>query len=356
MTLILKTDPYRPDPEIIKKAAQVLLSGGTVVFPTETVYGLGAVVFNEAAVAKIFWAKMRPPDNPLIIHVSSLEMLNEVATNIPEEAFKLIRVFWPGPLTLILPRNPRVPKIVTGGLETVAVRMPAHPVALELIKEVSQPVAAPSANLAGKPSPTRAEHVIKDLYGRVDVIIDAGDTLYGVESTIVNILTKPPSLLRPGAYPVELVEEVLSTKVHIPDFARGLTEASLALAPGMKYKHYAPETPVILVELVGGDLGLLVERVISIATAELNKSRKVCIVASRETLKEYSELALKGAVVLDIGSRANLYEVAKNLFGTLRLLDELSCDVAVVEGFEEKGLGLTIMNRLRKASLRRVTQ
>jgi len=349
MTIILRTDAFRPDPQVIKQAAQILLGGGIVAFPTETVYGLGAVVFNEEAVNKIFWAKRRPPDNPLIIHISKISMLDEVAVDIPEEAFRLIRVFWPGPLTLILNRNPKVPKLVTGGLDTVAVRMPAHPVALSLIDETGFPLAAPSANIAGRPSPTTAEHVIRDLHGRVDAVIDAGETIYGVESTIVNILSKPPVLLRPGAYLVEDIERVLGTRIIVPDYARGLRESDTALAPGLKYRHYSPETPLILVEPLSSDLSKLVDTVKELSLKYIKNGFKVCVIASKETLSNYA-FNSHNVIVLSIGSRLNLFEVAKNLFKVLRSLDDLGCSVAIVEGFEERGLGLTIMNRLRKAS------
>lgn len=352
MTLILKVDPLNPDPSTIRKAADILRSGGLVAFPTETVYGLGALVFNEQAARKVYIVKNRPFDNPLIIHISSLEMLDTVATNIPEKALRLAEKFWPGPLTLILPRNKSVPKVVSGGLDTVAVRMPAHPVALALIKEAGEPVAAPSANLAGKPSPTTAEHVIQDLYGKIDAIIDAGETLYGVESTIINILSNPPVLLRPGAIPVEEIERVLGEKVLVPNYARGLGEARTALAPGMRYKHYAPETPLVLIDPVSGDLEALVEKMILAVNEYLGKYSKVCIVASKELAGFYR--SIRGVHVVEIGSRANMFEVAKNLFKTLRMLDEMNCDVGIVEGFEERGLGLTVMNRLRKASQVRI--
>jgi L-threonylcarbamoyladenylate synthase len=352
VTLILKVDPLNPDPSTIRKAADILRSGGLVAFPTETVYGLGALVFNEQAARKVYIVKNRPFDNPLIIHISSLEMLDTVATNIPEKALRLAEKFWPGPLTLILPRNKSVPKVVSGGLDTVAVRMPAHPVALALIKEAGEPVAAPSANLAGKPSPTTAEHVIQDLYGKIDAIIDAGETLYGVESTIINILSNPPVLLRPGAIPVEEIERVLGEKVLVPNYARGLGEARTALAPGMRYKHYAPETPLVLIDPVSGDLEALVEKMILAVNEYLGKYSKVCIVASKELAGFYR--SIRGVHVVEIGSRANMFEVAKNLFKTLRMLDEMNCDVGIVEGFEERGLGLTVMNRLRKASQVRI--
>lgn len=352
MTLILKVDPLNPDPASIRKAVDILRSEGLVAFPTETVYGLGALVFNEQASRKVYIVKNRPLDNPLIIHISSLEMLDTVAKNIPEKALRLAEKFWPGPLTLILPRNKSVPKVVSGGLDTVAVRMPAHPVALALVKEAGEPVAAPSANLAGKPSPTTAEHVIQDLYGKIDAIIDAGETLYGVESTIINILSSPPVLLRPGAIPVEEIERVLGERVLVPNYARGLSEARTALAPGMRYKHYAPETPLVLIDPVSGDLEALVEKMMLTVNEYLGKYSKVCIVASKELADFYR--SIRGVHVVEIGSRANMFEVAKNLFKTLRMLDEMKCDVGIVEGFEERGLGLTVMNRLRKASQVRI--
>jgi L-threonylcarbamoyladenylate synthase len=352
MTLILKVDPLNPDPASIRKAVDILRSGGLVAFPTETVYGLGALVFNEQAARKVYIVKNRPFDNPLIIHISSLEMLDTVATNIPEKALRLAEKFWPGPLTLILPRNKSVPKVVSGSLDTVAVRMPAHPVALALIKEAGEPIAAPSANLAGKPSPTTAEHVIQDLYGKIDAIIDAGETLYGVESTIINILSSPPVLLRPGAIPVEEIERVLGERVLVPNYARGLGEARTALAPGMRYKHYAPETPLVLIDPVSGDLEALVEKMMLAVNEYLGKYSKVCVVASKELADFYR--SIRGVHVVEIGSRANMFEVAKNLFKTLRMLDEMQCDVGIVEGFEERGLGLTVMNRLRKASQVRI--
>jgi L-threonylcarbamoyladenylate synthase len=229
--------------------------------------------------------------------------------------------------------------------------MPAHPVALRLISRAGVPIAAPSANLSGRPSPTRGEHVVEDLYSKVEMIIDGGETLYGVESTIVNLLVKPPVLLRPGAYPVEEIEKVLGVKVHVPGFARGLSEAERALAPGMRYRHYAPETPLLLVETDQYDaegLARLTRKVVELAR-EFGEGR-VCVLASKETLASYSGL---GVEVLNLGSRSNLYEVAHNLFSALRRVDELGCRVAIAEGFPEQGLGLTIMNRLRKASSRR---
>lgn len=350
-TVVLKTDPIRPDRDVIRRAAEILRAHGLVAFPTETVYGLGAVALFEDAVERIFIAKGRPRDNPLIIHISSVDMLEQIARDIPESAWRLINVFWPGPLTLVLPKRPDFPDKATGGLDKVAVRMPAHPVALELIKETGYPIAAPSANISGRPSPTRAEHVIRDLYGRIEAIIDAGETLYGIESTIVDLTARPPILLRPGAFPVEDIEKVLGEGIRVPPFARGLSEAPIALAPGTKYRHYAPEAKLILIEPDGGQQSISAS--IKEAVSILRKRyRKVCVIASRET---YAQLEGEVDALFNVvGSRGDLYEIAKNIFGALRWLDEMGCEAAICEGFEERGLGLAVMNRLRKASTLRL--
>ncbi len=347
-TKILKVDPVNPELKLIEEAANVIRSGGLVVFPTETVYGLGANAYDPKAVIKIFKAKERPMDNPLIVHICKLSELEEASRKVPEEAYIIAEKLWPGPVTVIVWKSDKVPCEVTTGLPTVAVRMPAHPVALKLIEFSGVPIAAPSANLAGKPSPTTPEHVIRDMYGRVDVILDAGETLFGVESTIIDVTRKPPVLLRPGPIPVEKLEEVLGIKIKIPAFARGIREAEKALSPGVKYRHYAPETPMVIVESSNysnyRDYAL---KVMEVARKYSTKGLKVCILTSTETKDYYNAREFK---IMVLGSRKNLYEVARNLFKTLRMLDELNVDIAVCEGFEEKGLGLTIMNRLRKAS------
>ncbi len=351
-TKVFRVDPVRPDVEAIRYAASVIRSGGLVAFPTETVYGLGANAFNGDAVRRIYVVKGRPLDNPVIVHVCDVGQLELVASRVPEEAYKLIERMWPGPLTLLLPKSDLIPSVVTAGLDTVAVRMPAHPVALELIRESGVPIAAPSANISGKPSPTRGEHVVEDLYSKVEVILDAGETLYGVESTIVNLLVDPPIVLRPGAYPLEEIERILGKRISIPEFARGLGEAERALAPGMKYRHYAPDTPLVLVEADSYNVSSrIVEAVRDIVLEYKAQGLKIALVTHSETQELY-----KGIVdrLLVIGSRSNIYEVARNLFSTLRAIDKLGVDVAIIEGVEEKGLGLAVMNRLRKASTRRI--
>ncbi len=347
-TRVIKVNPINPDEKSIAEAANVIRDGGLVVFPTETVYGLGANAYDSRAVIKIFKVKERPMDNPLIVHICKLSELEDAASEIPREAYIIAKKLWPGPVTVIVWKSNRIPHEVTAGLPTVAIRMPAHPVALKLIELSGVLIAAPSANLAGRPSPTTPEHVIKDMYGRVDIILDAGETLFGVESTIIDVTRKPPVLLRPGPIPVEDLERILGIKIKIPAFARGVMEAEKALSPGVKYRHYAPDTPMVLVEAEDySDFEKYALKVIEIAKRHSLKGLKTCILASTETRNYYIKAGFR---VLSLGSRRNLYEVAKNLFKTLRKLDELRVDIAICEGFEEKGLGLTIMNRLRKAS------
>jgi L-threonylcarbamoyladenylate synthase len=340
LTKVFSVDPLNPCEEVLKICCEVVKGGGIVVFPTETVYGLGASAFNGEAVKKIFIAKGRPADNPLIVHISRVEQLYEVADSVPEEVLNAVKVFWPGPFTVIVRKSTRVVKEVTAGLPTVAVRMPAHPVALKLI-DCAGPIAAPSANISGRPSPTTGFHVMMDMFGRVDAIIDAGETLYGVESTIIDTTSKPYKLLRPGAMPIEKIAEVLRQGVLIPVQARGLGEFEKALAPGMRYKHYSPETPVILVE--GPDPLQTLKKVVEELVKE---GKRVVAVVSSETA-ENLEIPIR---LVTYGSRANLFEIAKNLFKVLREIDSMGVDIAVIEGVEEKGLGLAVMNRLRKAA------
>ncbi|MEZ0248921.1 MAG: L-threonylcarbamoyladenylate synthase [Thermoproteus sp.] len=329
MVKILKVDPLRPRLEDIAEAASVVKSGGLVAFPTETVYGLGADAFNGEATAKIFKAKGRPADNPLIVHVSSLDQALEVG-EFPEEVATIAKRVWPGPITFVVKKRATLPASVTAGLPTVALRCPAHPVALKLIELAGTPIAAPSANKAGRPSPTEARHVVEDLGDSVDVVLDAGRTFFGVESTIIDATKRPPVLLRPGPFSVEELKSIFGDVV-VPDFARGLREADAALAPGMKYRHYAPNTPLVLAEFDLADA-------VKIAK---NKGLKVAVLCMAGRCAE-------GDVVFELGS--DLYEVAKNLYDSLRRVDKAGVDVAIAPTVEERGIGLAIMNRLRKAS------
>jgi L-threonylcarbamoyladenylate synthase len=351
-TRVLRVDPLNPDVGAIEEAARVLRAGGLVAFPTETVYGLGADAFNVRAVLRVFEVKARPPDNPLIVHVSGTHMLEEVAEGVPEEVLRVLEVAWPGPLTVVLRRSSRLPSVVSGGLDTVAVRAPAHPVALKLIETLGRPVAAPSANLSGRPSPTTAEHVLEDLGGRIDLVLDAGETFFGVESTVVDVLRDPPRVLRPGPIGPEELERLFGKPVEVPDYARGLELYTGAPpSPGLKYRHYAPGKRLLLVERGSCSDGEYLEYLRGVATrlAALG----VALIASSETAGGLG--AIPGVEVIVLGSRANLYEVAKNLYTALRTLDRLTgASVGLAEAFEERGIGLAVMNRLRKASSRRL--
>ncbi|WP_338600375.1 L-threonylcarbamoyladenylate synthase [Sulfolobus tengchongensis] len=338
MTEVIKVDPLYPELDKIKRAASVIRAGGTVVFPTETVYGLGANALNPEAVKKIFIAKNRPMDNPLIVHIERLDQLQEVAMEIPEEIINIAKIVWPGPLTFVLKKTDKVPKETTGGLDTVAVRMPAHPIALALIRESGVPIAAPSANLATKPSPTRAEHVIDDLYGKVDMILDGGETFFGVESTVINVTVNPPVLLRPGPFSVEELEKIFG-KIVVPEQAKGTGEFSVALAPGMKYKHYAPSKKLLVVEN-RGILRDVIKELIEIGY-------RVALLCAKEVCKEFQAEKVE---IIELGSERNLYEISKNLFDSFRKLDKLDVDIGVIHSFSERGIGLAIMNRTRKAS------
>ncbi|MCX8188329.1 MAG: L-threonylcarbamoyladenylate synthase [Nitrososphaeria archaeon] len=343
MTEIIKVDPLNPDPSIIKYVAEIIVKGGLVAFPTETVYGLGADTFNSSAVKKIFEVKGRPIDNPLIVHVSNLEQLERITYDISDKALKLIDCFWPGPLTLIFKRKSGVPPEVSAYLPTIAVRMPANPIALSLINESKTPIAAPSANISSKPSPTSAEHVIKDLYDKIDIIIDGGETLYGVESTILNIQSDPPKLLRPGAIPLEEIEKVVGC-VDVSEAALAEKPYQLiAEAPGMKYRHYAPMAPMFLVE---GEIDRVVAKIIELAQEDVLKGLKVGVLATSETCKLYPE----SFNVIVLGSRSEPYTIAHNLFKSLRLMDDLNVNKIYAEGLPMKGILFAVQNRLRKAS------
>ncbi|WP_087037479.1 L-threonylcarbamoyladenylate synthase [Thermococcus litoralis] len=325
--------------EKIKIAARFIREGKLVAFPTETVYGLGADALNENAVKRIFEAKGRPPDNPLIIHIAEFDQVYELAREVPEKAKMLAEKFWPGPLTIVLPKGDKVPYATTGGLETVAIRMPAHEIALALIKTSKRPIAAPSANISGKPSPTLAEHVADDFYGRIECIIDGGETKIGVESTVIDLTTEPPMLLRPGGLPLEEIERVIG-KIKIHPAVKG-KPVKLAKAPGMKYKHYAPEAQVIVIE---GERKRVKEKIKELVKEYKAQGMKVGVMATGDFYE--------ADAYFNIGESEG--EIARNLFKALRELDKSGVDIILAEGIEERGLGLAVMNRLKKAAGYRV--
>jgi L-threonylcarbamoyladenylate synthase len=342
-TLFLKVDAENPDPSIIQTAAEIIQSGGLVAFPTETVYGLGADALNPVAVKALFMAKKRPSDNPPIVHVADKTEVCRLVDAVPPKAQLLMEKFWPGPLTLIFKHSDVVPNVTVAGLDTIAIRMPKHKVALELIKLSHCPIAAPSANLAGKPSPTNAQHVYEDLNGRIDAIIDGGATNIGVESTVVDLSIDPPMLLRPGGIPFETLKKVLDDmKLHV--FVQAEQELKLKeiRSPGMKHKHYAPKAEVILIE---GNVPAIINKVRELSESFRHKGQKVGILATDET-----QTAYKADVIKSLGSRSNLASVAQNLFRLLREVDAENVDIIIAEGVSSEGLGLAVMNRLRKAS------
>jgi len=309
----------------VAEAADLLRSGEVVAFPTETVYGLGANALDEVAVRKIYAAKGRPSDNPLIVHISSREQLEQLVSAIPERAKKLMQSFWPGPLTLVFPKSAIVPDVITGGGETVAIRWPIHPVAQELIRQSGVPVAAPSANLSGKPSPTRAEHVLEDLNGRIPLILDGGQTDIGLESTVLDISGNETVLLRPGKISLSELEEVLCENVSLAKSSEGVLKS-----PGMKYRHYAPKAKVVLFT----DL------------SELRLESE-----ENEALLSLNSLPLQ-KVKNQTDFSGDRQRFAHELFSTLRDLDEQGIQSVYIERVDLSGLGQAIMDRLNRAAER----
>lgn len=342
-TLLLQAGQGGKEARALQVAAEILQKGGLVAFPTETVYGLGANALDPEAVGGIFRAKRRPADNPLIVHVADLEQAGELTKNIPPAAARLAEHFWPGPLTLILPKKAAVPAIITAGLPSVAVRVPAHPLALKLLRTTGVPLAAPSANLSGRPSPTTAGHVLEDLAGSVEAVLDGGPCPIGVESAVLSFLFSPPALLRPGAVTPEMLEEVLGAKIQSPDlgkFKTDLTEAPPA--PGMKYRHYAPRAPLFLVEGAGPAQS---RQMIALCSALAAQGHKIGLVVFAE-----SQGIFQAPVLRVLSSRQDPAAAAARLYGVLRELDAMGVDAIVVEGFETAGMGGAVMNRLRKAA------
>lgn len=342
-TILLKVDPNEPDLRKIIVAANIIKKGGLVAFPTETVYGLGANALNSKAILSLFKSKNRPLDNPPIIHVENLKQIKHLAKEIPIKANILIDKFWPGPLTIVFQRSEETPKESTAGLDTIAIRMPQHKVALALIKKSNCSIAAPSANLSGKPSPTMAKHVFDDLNGKIDAILDGGPTGIGLESTVVNVTVDPPEILRPGGISIEEIKKTIGNiKIHPFVIADKQLLLEKIRSPGMKHKHYAPKAKVILVE---GAVSAIVKKVTELSKQYMLKELKVGILATQETIKYY-----KADVVKSLGSRFNLKVIAQNLFSLLREFDDDNVEIIIAEGIPCEGVGVAVMNRLRKAA------
>ena len=336
-TKILEINPKRIDLAKIKIAAEEIKKGNLVAFPTETVYGLGADVLNEKAVAKIFKAKGRPFNDPLIVHIADVKELNRLSKHVPPVALKLAKVFWPGPLTLVLKKSELVSDIITAGLDTVAIRMPADNIALSLIREAQTPIVAPSANIFGRTSPTNAQHVEDDLGGKIEMIIDGGKTKVGVESTVLEITAKPVQMLRAGGVSVEQLKEVIGQVKIGEELERGFR------SPGMLNSHYSPRARLILVE---EREEAQVREVFRLALEYKVQGFKVGIMAKEENQSKYNGFQVK---VIGKGSELNI--CATNLFSTLRSFDKEGFEIIIAEGLEEQGLGLAIMERLRKAAV-----
>ena len=342
MTEVLHVDPARPDTRQIARAAACLRAGGLVAFPTETVYGLGAHALDRAAVRRIFEAKDRPANDPLIVHVSGIGDLPPLVTHVPDTARELASHFWPGPLTLVLRRSSAVPDDVTAGLDTVAIRVPAHPVAGALLEAARIPVAAPSANLFSRPSPTKAAHVLDDLEGRIDMVIDAGPTAHGIESTVLDLTVDPPVVLRPGAVSLEQLRQILPA-ARFRDTA-GLASGPLP-SPGLLTRHYAPRTPL---SLYTGDAAAVRRALLADAHAALAAGQRVGVLGTREQLDSVRGLP---AVVTDLGSDRDAPAIASRLYAALRELDAAGVDVILAHDFTDQGgLWRALRDRLRRAS------
>ena len=330
MTTIIQVDGDHPQEEIIEQAAAIIRSGGLVAFPTETVYGLGADAMNEAAIQKVFKAKGRPGDNPLIVHVGNRNDVERVGTKVSAKAWQLIERFWPGPLTLVLHRNSEVARSVSAGHSTVAVRMPQNKIALELIRSARTPIAAPSANSSGRPSPTTARHVARDLEGRIDMILDGGPTNIGIESTVIDMTTDTARILRPGWITEESLAGVIGP------IERASSKEEMRRSPGTRYRHYSPRARVVLIEQ-GSSLSI------------------------EQLTKEYltqGSVGLIGHTPVDVSDK-NFHAIylensatdyARSIYGALRELDEKNASVILVEGISEEGEGTAVMDRLRRAA------
>lgn len=332
--------------EALSKAAEIIKNGGLVAFPTETVYGLGGNALDKEASKKIYAAKGRPSDNPLIVHICSLIELTEIASEVTPEMKILAEKFWPGPMTMIVNSNGKVPHETTGGLDTVAVRFPVHPVAMELIRRSGCMIAAPSANTSGRPSPTKASHVEEDLSGKIDMILDGGEVNIGLESTIVDMTVDEPTILRPGFITLEDIRETLGSCKMDP----GLSSENKNVrpkAPGMRYRHYAPKANLSIVE---GESEKVISGIIAYATESEQGGTKTAVLSSDEHKDSYKALEYLGIRIFDMGSFETEDDIARNLFDVLRKCDELNIGRIFSESFDTKRLGNAIMNRLLKAA------
>ena len=326
----------------MEQAGKLIASGELVAFPTETVYGLGGDALRPEAAAKIYAAKGRPSDNPLIVHIADFSDMKRVAREVPEQAKKLANAFWPGPLTMIVWKSDAVPSATTGGMDTVAVRMPDHPVALELIRKSGCLIAAPSANTSGRPSPTEAKHVEEDLSGRIAMILDGGPVGIGIESTIIDLTEKQPMVLRPGYITPKMLSDVLGQEVVIDPGIIAADDTRKPKAPGMKYKHYAPKADMVIVD---GEEMAVAAKINELTKKRRAEGKKVAVIATEETKERYD-----ADVVLCIGKRSDEDAIAQHLYQILRECDDLDVGEIYSESFQTPRIGQAIMNRLLKAA------
>ena len=345
-TKVVKIDSADIDNKSMTEAAKLIRAGELVAFPTETVYGLGADALNPEASRRIYASKGRPSDNPLIVHIAKFQDLERIAGEVPRQAKLLAEAFWPGPLTVIVRKNDRVPRETTGGMETVAVRMPNHPVALGLIEASGCLIAAPSANTSGRPSPTEAAHVAADMDGRIPMILDGGAVGIGIESTIIDLTEEIPMILRPGYITAEMLSGVLGGEVRLDPGIIAADSKTKPKAPGMKYRHYAPRAELTLVEGAQEDVVAEINRR---AAAARQAGQKAGVIATEETKGKY-----RADYVVSIGARDDEDAIARHLYRILREFDDINADVIYSESFAASGVGQAIMNRLLKAAGHRV--
>lgn len=340
-TRYIKLDRENPAKNDMAEAALIIRQGGLVAFPTETVYGLGANGLDPAAVHRIFQAKGRPADNPLILHIAHRNELDLLVTGVPAWLEPLLDRFWPGPLTVILPRQPHVPDIVTAGLDTVAVRLPSLGVARDLIQASGVPIAAPSANLSGRPSPTTAQAVLADMEGKIDMVLDSGACSVGLESTVLDCSSTAPTILRPGGVTQEMLLEYLPQLIAAK--SRAVNDSGSPKAPGMKYRHYAPNAPLMLFACENSDT---METLLQTAKQSLDQGKKVGAIVSEETVKRLPP----EVIAVSYGPRMQCEQAATVLYEALRYFDKNPVDMILAEGLPEQGIGRALMNRLHKAA------
>ena len=347
ITRIVTIAQQHIDADAIREAGEIIRAGGLVAFPTETVYGLGGDALNPESSKKIYEAKGRPSDNPLIVHIAGMEALPAIAREVPETAKKLAKAFWPGPLTMILPKAEAVPRETTGGLDTVAVRMPSHPVALSFIEAAGGYVAAPSANRSGRPSPTLAEYVVEDLDGRVEMILDGGDVELGLESTIVDLTVEPPVILRPGFVTEQMLCETLGS-VETDKTLFCADSGQAPKAPGMKYRHYAPKGELTIVR---GQAGAVTDYINRQLAQGHRDNKKTGVIATDETVEKYNAQVLRS-----VGEREDERAVARRLYRILREFDDEGVELIYSESFDGAGISQAVMNRLLKAAGHRIKE